>query len=223
MSTIPETEHSLKIARERLDQAVRALAPKHRGGEWEEYETANQAVLLLERQLASLKGDEFAEPVEFPVKWDVGAPMPHLFVNDYRALLSFLISEPDPNWDGTSVRITDPRSSEAEPLALVEFEGSRSAKLGAPNDEVFDGHPLSGKGLESYRAQRVVNSRWLKELEAINSVHRMYQPETWRDLHHFVFWFHDTTFECVARSFQVETYRESLKEMLGRMLSRLIA
>ena len=97
----------------------------------------------------------------------------HLIVSDNRALLAFLMSEPDPAWDGTCVTIKSPSDEEPEPLGLVAFGGCISAKLGAPNDEVFEGHSLSGKGLEAYVAQRVVNSRWLKELETISSVHRM--------------------------------------------------
>ena len=57
-----------------------------------------------------------------------------------------------------------PGSPDVESLALVEFVGCVSARLGSPNDEVFEGHPLSGKGLDGYTAQRVVNSRWLAEL-----------------------------------------------------------
>jgi hypothetical protein len=198
------------------------MAPKHKGGEWEEYWAADKDVLALERQVASAKGEEHAENIDFPVKWDAGAPMPHLFVNDYRALLAFLVHEPDPNWDGTYVTLKSPASEDADPLALVEFEHCVSAKLGAPNDEVFNGHPLNGKGLEAYGVQRVVNSRWLKELEAINSVHHMYRPESWRDLTHYIFWFHDKTFECVAQSFHVETYREPMKALLARMVDRLV-
>ena len=62
----------------------------------------------------------------------------------------------------------------------------------------------------------------IKDLEAINSVHRMYQPEHWKDLNHYVFWFHDSMFECVAMSFSVETYQESIPEMLTRMTERLL-
>ena len=52
---------------------------------------------------------------------------------------------------------------------------------------------------------------------------RLYQPGLWRDLHHYIFWFHDSTFECIARSLRVETYRESMKDMLARMVERLVA
>src|SRR5262249_44100014 len=36
MDEIYDLEHRLTIARERLQRAISALAPKHKGGEWEE-------------------------------------------------------------------------------------------------------------------------------------------------------------------------------------------
>jgi hypothetical protein len=143
-------------------------------------------------------------------------------VNDARALLSFYLAEPDPEWDGTYVTVKDPGDGSVEALALVEFEACLSARLGAPNDEVFDGHPLSGRGLDEHTAQLVKNSRWIRELEAINSVHGAYNRGWWRDLKHYVFWFHDSTFECIAKSCKLETYRESMAEMLARMAKRLL-
>lgn len=223
MNDTRELERRLATAEGRLQRAVAALAPEHRGGEWEEYHATHQEVLRLERQLAAAKGEEYAEPCGFPLRWDAGAPMPHLMVNDYRALLAFLLSEPDPTWEGSHVTIKSPADDTPEPLALVEFDSCVSAKLGAPNDEVFGGHPLSGRGLQGYTAQRVVNSRWAAELEVINSVHRGYRPERWRGLTHYAFWFHDSTFECVARSFKVETHRTSMRAILGLMVERLTA
>ncbi len=223
MNSIPELEQQLLVASERRDQAMRAVSRKHQGGEWEELDRAEQEVLKLERALAAARNEEYAEPFGFPLKWDIGAPMPHLLRNDGRALLAFLISEPDPNWDGSYVTIKSAKDPRPEPLGLVEFEHCLSARLGSPNDEVLDGHPLSGRGLEAYRAQRVVNSRWLRQLEEINSVHRLYQPQMWRELHHYVFWFHDSTFECICRGYRVETHRISMREMLVRMVERLLA
>jgi hypothetical protein len=121
------------------------------------------------------------------------------------------------------VAIKDPKKRDIEPLALVEFERCMSAKFGTPNDEVFGGHYLSGRGLEAYTAQIVRNSRWLKELEAINSVHRCYNPESWRSLNHYVFWFHDSTFECVAKSFKVEVFNETFADMLSRIRDRMVS
>jgi len=196
--SIPEIEERLTSARERLRRAAEALAPKHKGGEWEEYWASHEAVLRLERELAAAKGEEHAVPLAFPVRWDAGAPLPQLLRNDYRCLLAFYVREDDPGWDGSRVRVVDPGSGEAESLALVEFAGCVSARLGSPNDEVFEGHPLHGKGLDGYTAQEVVNSRWLAELEAINGVHHYYDPAFWRRRNHPTLWFHDSTFESIC-------------------------
>ncbi len=69
MSEAHDLERRLRTAEERRQRAIAALAPKHKGGEWEEYHAANQEVLLLERQLAAAKGEEYAEPCSFPLKW----------------------------------------------------------------------------------------------------------------------------------------------------------
>ena len=54
------------------------------------------------------------------------------------------------------------------------------------------------------------------------SVYARYNPACWRDLHHYVFWFHDTTFECLAASFAVTVHRESMPDLLARACRRLI-
>jgi hypothetical protein len=104
---------------------------------------------------------------------------------------------------------------------VVEFEWCHSATLGAPNDEVLHGHPLSGRGLKSYTAQAVKNSPWIAKLQEINSIHRQYNPSRWTDLNHYVFWFHDSTFECIARSFRVELFHETFNGLLSLICLRL--
>jgi hypothetical protein len=221
MDSLTELENRLRAAREKLDAAVKALAPRHQGGEPEAYDRALAELLALERALAAAKGEPYAEDIDFPVQWDMGAPLPHLLVNDAMATLAFLLGVRDPAWDGTSVTVVDPGDDAARPLALVTFDPCVSAKLGAPNDEVFHGHPLAGRGQKPYGAQRVIGSPWLAELEAINSVHAQYNPKHWRGLKHYVFWFHDAMFECIATSFTVEIFREPMPRMLERMVRRL--
>lgn len=217
-----ELIRQLAAAQARQAQASAALARKHQGGEWEEWEAANDEVLRLERLVAAAQGQEHAEPLDFPVRWDVGAPLPHLFDNGQKTLLTFYVHEPDPQGDGSYVTVQSPSDGTEELLALVEFERCVSARMGDPNDEVHHGHPLYGKGLRGYTAQVVRNSRWLAELEAINRVHDHYKPELWKSLRHYIFWFHDETFECVARGFQVEVFRESMAAMLHRVVHRLL-
>jgi hypothetical protein len=75
---IPELETALREAQERASRAAKALAPKHRGSEVEEFRAARDAVLQAERNLAAPKGEPYAVPVHFPVSWDTGARLPYL-------------------------------------------------------------------------------------------------------------------------------------------------
>jgi hypothetical protein len=82
-----------------------------------------------------------------------------------------------------------------------QFEGAYAWFHGPPNDEAFEGHPLASRGLHPYAAFRVEDSSWIRHLERMNSVHEHHVPERFARLCHYVFAFHDSTFECVARSF----------------------
>lgn len=219
--SIALTEKELAQAQARLDRALKALRFPHGNAVQAEYDAADAEVLRLQRKLAAAKGQEFAEPLDFPVRWDVGAPLPQVLVNDHRCFLIFYLAD-DTVWDGKTASVVDPSDGSKAELAMVEFERAASVKLGAPNDEVFHGHPLHGRGSAGYFAERVINSAWLRELEAINSVHAMYRPESWRDLNHYVFWFHDSTFECVARSFTLELHSTSLVDLLAEGCRRLV-
>jgi hypothetical protein len=207
---VSKLEKELENAQERLKQAVAALAPKHKGGEMDEHMSARAVVLLLERKLAAERMEEYADTLDFPVKWDIGAPMPHLLSNGIRTLLLFYLR--DDNLGDDSV----------ESIALIQFHRCLSVKLGTPNEEVFHGHPLHGKGLEPYTAQIVRNSKWIHELEAINKVHSNYNPELWHSLNHYILWFHDETFECVAKSYEVEVFQKSMSEVIAEATKRIL-
>lgn len=210
---------SLEAAKARLIRATAALAPKHKGGEPAEFHAAHHAVMKAERALAAARKEAYDVPLEFPVQWDTGAPLPHLVQNDLQTFLIFLLADTQSAAEGTSVDVVGPR--DASSLAIVEFKGCVSAKMGSPNDEVFRGHPLYGKGFEGYRPLQVMNSRWTRELETINSVHQYYDPKHWEELSHFIFGFHDCTFECVARSFVVEQSATSISDALASICRRL--
>ncbi len=216
-------EKKLAYANERLLTATEALARKHSGGEREEFEAARAEVLKLERALAESRKEPYAIPCDFPVRWSIGSPIPYLFCSDNRALLTFYVDEPDPDWDGTYVNIVDPGSKDPVTLCLVTFNSCASAKLGHPNDEVQQGHALAKHGLEGYTAQIVENSPWLAEVAKTNSVHPNDRPEHWESLHHYVFWFHDSTFECLAESFEVEVSKEPMSELFRRVQEKLLS
>jgi hypothetical protein len=215
-------EQQLAQANRRLKAATAALAPKHKGGEIEEFHAADAEVLRLERALAESRKEPYAMPCDFPVKWDVGAPLPFLLCNDYRTFLTFYVHEPDPNWDGTYIKVVDPALTQAASLCLVTFKNCVSAKLGHPNDEAQCGHPLAGRGLQGYTAQIVKNSPWLKEVATTNSAHPCDRPAMWTSLNHYIFWFHDSTFECLAESYEVEVSSETMPELLRRVQDKLL-
>lgn len=223
MDSIDELQRALDEANKRQKLANRDVS---KGGlDWlsQEYADVGNAVLDLERRLAAAKGEPYAIPCDFPVRWDIGAPLPHVFASDHKVFLTFYVNVPDPNWDGTYVTVKDPGDGTNESLALVEFDICESMKLGAPNDEVFRGHYLHGRGQDSYTAQIVKNSRWVEELRAVNSVHTNFQPDEEETLIHYVFWFHDTTFECVALSYEVKLYQTSMADLASRVVKKLLA
>lgn len=215
-------EKQLADANRLLEQATKALAPKHKGGEWEAFRAARHDVLRLERQLAEARSEPYAVPCDFPVKWNVGAPLPFLLCTDNQTVLTFYVDEPDPNWDGTTVKLVDPASSTPVSLCVVTFGNCASAKLGHPNDEAQSGHALAKRGLEGYTAQIVRNSPWIAEVAKTNSVHPYDDPERWRSLNHYIFWFHDSTFECLAESYDVEVTTETMGSLLDRLHTKLL-
>lgn len=220
--SVSELEAALLQAQMRFDAATRALAPKHKGGEIEEYWTAHAELLDVERKVAAARGMQYAIPVDFPVQWDIGAPLPHLIQNESRTFLLFLLRDVKRNRDETTVTIKSPSDKVAEGIGIVEFKRCVATMMGSPNDEVLHGHPLYGCGLDSGTAQRVVNSEWIEALRLINSVHHCYRPDYWQSLNHYVLWFHDCCFECVAESYEIQTVNSNIGDVLGTLCSRLI-
>jgi hypothetical protein len=135
-------------------------------------------------------------------------------------LLGYIVQDTPSDWDGSYVRVVQPSTS-GEPLALVEFRSYSSFMFGAPNAEAFAGHPLTNRGLHPYGAFEVEDSSWIRQLERMNSVHPYHKPERFARLKHFVFAFHDSTFECAAEGFTVSEHEGSLESLLPIMQGRL--
>lgn len=137
---------------------------------------------------------------------DTGAPTPLVLADDSRVLLSYLNVHPD----------TDGKST------FVSFEHKAAHSLGSPGDETLHGHPLYASGLKHYAALEVTNSPWIESLERTNSVHAHHSAQRFQRLRHFVFTFHDSTFECVAESLtwkplDLESESERLEYMVNSL------
>jgi hypothetical protein len=102
--------------------------------------------------------------------------------------------------EGTVAVAYDDRNGDR---VLVQFQRVNSVLFGAPNDEAFHGHALYGAGLQAYEFVEVENSPWIDDLERMNRVHERHSPEAFARFRHFILPFHDSTFECVARSVEV--------------------
>ena len=145
----------------------------------------------------------------------VGAPCPMILAGEHHLHLAYYLQVRTPNWDGRSVRVVSEHTT-GLPVALVDFARPYAHMFGPPNDEAFTGHPLSSRGLEPYSANEVFHSSWIRQLERMNSVHPNHKPEHFANCRHFVFAFHDTTFECIAKSFSVSIHSGSVPEVLTR-------
>jgi hypothetical protein len=68
----------------------------------------------------------------------------------------------------------------------------------------------------------VVNSEWITAQERINSVHRRHRGGWHERLTHYVFSFHDETFECLAEGYTAQRYVGSPRAVLADLVGRLL-
>ncbi|RAZ88199.1 hypothetical protein DPM33_24175 [Mesorhizobium hawassense] len=153
-------------------------------------------------------------PVDLPSS-SAGASLPHVFADEERLLIAYIVNVPDPSFDGTNPRSISART-EGETVAILTVAPYVALQFGPPNDEALSGHRLYALGLQHYSAFEVVNSSWVASLEEANRVHPRHMPELFSGRRHFILTFHDSTLEFIARDFQL-----SLRE--GSVLKALIA
>ena len=149
----------------------------------------------------------------------VGAPIPVVLSDEHNTFIAYLL-EYETNWENPT-RADFERNG--EPIAIVEFKMRRSFMFGSPNDEAFHGHPLYERGLHPYSVFEIENSSWVRKLEQMNSVHERHNSARFEKYKHFVFAFHDSTFECVAESFGISIHEGSLESALTEMQKRLFS
>jgi hypothetical protein len=209
-------------ARRRLEAATVAVKDAAAARDWGAARLVREEQLAAERDLARIRGEQYAEPVDLGLRWDVGAPLPHVIADSWRTLVVFHRPAQDPDWDGTYVRVVSAGQVGASALGLVEFTGAYLTSFGGLNDEALHGHPLSGRGLVAYRAHVVHNSEWIAAAERANSVHPRHRGG-WHDRYrHFVLGFHDETFECIAEDWRAEPLDCSMSDAIALATARLL-
>ncbi|RVD61468.1 hypothetical protein EN828_15680 [Mesorhizobium sp. M2D.F.Ca.ET.185.01.1.1] len=140
-------------------------------------------------------------PLDLPPS-SAGAPLPHVFADEERLLIAYIVNVPDPSFDGTNPRSVS-AVAEGEAVAILTVAPYVALQFGPPNDEALSGHRLYALGLQPYSAFEVLNSSWIASLEEANRVHPRHVPELFSGRRHFILTFHDSTLEFIARDFQV--------------------
>ena len=172
------------------------------------WDAAYEKELAAERALASAQGRQYAETIDIGVEWETGAPLPLLVSNGHRAAVMFYARAADPGAANTR--------------GIVEFQRVSSVRMGAPNDEAIEGHPLYGNGLRAYSAHEIHNSEWLEEHIRVNSVHANHSEEVWRRQHHYLLAFHDEMVECLAEEIRGWTTQAPFETAFSELLREIL-
>lgn len=164
--------------------------------------------------------DQVSEVHDAP-RPDSGASLPFIMSDEHRVLLAYMVSELD---EAVSSIVKMMTTDSPGYVALVEFTRPRAHMFGPPNDETFLGHPLAERGLKPYGVFEVLDSSWIRQLERMNSkCDTSHSQSRNRDQRHYIFSFHDSTFECIARSFSVNLREGTLRDVMFEMLQRVQA
>ena len=102
---------------------------------------------------------------------------------------------------------------------VIEFQRYSITKFGYPNDEALRGHPLYKRGLEAYGVFEVLRSSWIRQMTEQNRVSFPHTADS--DQRHFIFTFHDSTFECVADSYKATLSTEPYEQIFRQITERL--
>lgn len=204
-----DLERAVKQARKHLAQDY---------GSREAWATLREA----ERRLAEARDQAWAEPLDLGVRWDSGAPLPHLLSNGSRAVLVCRAATVDSDWDGTHVSVVSPSDQTPTDMLAFTFLGCHAVRIGGPNDEALAGHPLYDRGLDGYGPHVVHKSDWIAEQEAINSAHEHHRSGWHERLNHYFFVFHDEVFEALARSVDVRRARATMGDCLSSAVQFMV-
>jgi hypothetical protein len=98
-------------------------------------------------------------------------------------------------------------------VVLVTFD-SYAHMLGPPNEEALEAHPLYCRGLRYHAVFEVRESSWIRSLERMNRVHMWHDSAHFNYYRHFIITFQDSTFECIAKTYQVSSHTGDPTEVI---------
>lgn len=160
----------------------------------------------------SAQPDQIVE-LDLPVRPEAAVSGAVCVQTDDRTFLTFNAMQPVTRADTTGL----PHMEDAG-TAVVELKRCLLTRFGYPNDEARCGIPRY-KNL-SYGIYEVRNSTWIKEVVEMNR-HRFPSTSDAYVAKHFLFTFHDSTFECLADDLTLEIVSEPYAVTFERIRRRV--
>lgn len=205
---IGELRNQLEDTEKSLDRVFKRLYVK--GGMWEKRKEETRKKLqsekielekkepILRRQLAEASGEEHAVRLDLGVLPESAISGEMLVQTDSKCVLLF-----------NSSKMTEEGTI---PTVIVELGHTVKTQFGLPNDEAWSGHPLYNFGMRhyAYGTFEVINSSWLAQVEAQNQISF---PDYKLNYKHFIFHFHDSSFECLSKEMKISIVDRSFKEI----------
>jgi hypothetical protein len=158
-------------------------------------------------------------PIDMPPS-SAGAPLPHVFADEGKLLVAYIVNTPAPSFDGTKPRSVSPVTG-SQSVAMLTVDPYLAFQFGPPNDEAISGHRLYEMGLRPYGSFEVLNSSWIASLEKANRVHSSHTPELFSDYRHFILTFHDSMLEFIAESFSTSSHEGAVLTVLMESVGHL--
>lgn len=200
-------EKQLAAAQERYKQSLQSLP----SGKLTEVRKAGDLLANAQRELAKAKGEEYAVPYDIGFLPEAAVSEAVLLQTELTTILTF-----------SAVRETPDGMRSSVGYGVVQFERCSLAKFGHPNDEARPGHSLYSKGLGAYGVYEVRNSLWSRQTIEMNQQRFPNAPDIAEK--HFIFTFHDSTFECLASGLQAsvstEPYSKLFMEIAKKVFER---
>lgn len=149
---------------------------------------------------------------------DPGAPIPKVISSETELYLLFYAGD---ELEGISENIESRDILDTGLVAVAKFTVCLASKFGYPGNETLTGHPYHKYGLNYFSGFLVEDSPWIEELKKIDSIHPYHDSSKYKEFKHYVFTFHDTTFECIAEEFEIKYENKRLFELADLALNEL--
>ncbi|HOY05267.1 MAG TPA: hypothetical protein PLO67_07690 [Saprospiraceae bacterium] len=123
--------------------------------------------------------------IQVPLNIDPGATMPEIKADENKLEVSFDLLDSDNR-------------------GRLYFKSVLQFTFGYPNEEAISGHRYYKLGLLPFKFVEVQDSEVISNIIKANRVHPNHKDEQFKEWKHFVFPFHDTTLEVVAKFYEFE-------------------